>query len=73
MCRVSQLAPQPLLPGRGARALAKRLGARLVDGYMQVFDTALQEAESRVARGRIRLGGQDKAILSKNEIELSLS
>jgi hypothetical protein len=72
---VSETRLDPPLPFRlaGSSEQSWRFDARLVDGYMQVFDTALQEAESRVARGRIRLGGQDEAILSKNEIELSPS
>lgn len=62
---------EPPLPFRlaGQSEQTWHFDARLVEGYVRVFDELLSDDTPRTARGRVRLGGQADPILS-DEIEI---
>jgi hypothetical protein len=72
---VSETVLKPPLPHRlaGGSEQSWPFDARLVDGYMKVFDASVSADKPRVARGRIRRGGSDKFIVSKDSVQLPQS
>lgn len=71
---VSETLLDPPLPYRlaGLSEQPWRFDARLVDGYMKVFDGSVSPDTPRVARGRVRLGGSEKSIVSKDSVQLQV-
>jgi hypothetical protein len=63
---------QPQLPFRleGQSEQTWHFDGRVVEGYVRVFDKVLAADVPRTARGRVRLGGREKPILSKNQVEV---
>ena len=69
---VSESVHEPPLPFRlvGESEQTWYFDARLADGYVRVFDEVLPKDKPPTARGRVRLGGREKPILSRNKVEL---
>lgn len=72
---VSESLHEPPLPFRlpGESEQTWYFDARLAEGYVRIFDSSLAADVARTARGRVRLGGREKAILSKSEIAIAPS